>query len=221
VAVIELARPVATGEAAADPADRVTLDDEVGLALLVVLQRLSPGERVVFVLHDVFRMPFDIIAQTVGRPAPTCRQLARRARAKIQAASDRPDEGVAVAEHRMVAEQFIKACSDGDLSALLELLDPDVSGDADLGPLDRRSGQVVRGRRPVARNLLRYFGTAATLVSNPLGGGTVVLAFVGQQLLAVILLAVEHDAINKIHVIVDPAKIGLLSSRLSPVGDAS
>jgi hypothetical protein len=72
----------------------------------------------------------------------------------------------------------------------------------------------------VARNLLRYFGTTTTLVSNPLGGGTVVLAFVGQQLLAVILLAVEHDAINKIHVIVDPAKIGLLSTRLSPVGDA-
>ena len=68
-----------------DPADRVTLDDEVRTALLEVLRRLSPGERVAFVLHDVFAVPFDAIAETVGRPVGTCRQLARRARAKVRA----------------------------------------------------------------------------------------------------------------------------------------
>ncbi len=67
-----------------NPLDRITLDDEVRLALLVMLHRLSPAERVVFVLHDVFQMPFDTIAQTVGRPAPSCRQLARRARLKFE-----------------------------------------------------------------------------------------------------------------------------------------
>src|SRR3954471_23358878 len=76
----------------ADPADRVTLDDEVRTALLEVLRRLSPGERVAFVLHDVFGLPFDEIAETVGRPVGTCRQLARRARAKFSgAAARRPD----------------------------------------------------------------------------------------------------------------------------------
>src|ERR1700759_3291185 len=75
----------------ADPADRVTLDDEVRSALLEVLRRLSPGERVAFVLHDVFQMPFDEIAETVGRPVGTCRQLARRARAKFaDSAESRP-----------------------------------------------------------------------------------------------------------------------------------
>ena len=81
---IEFAGPAATRAAFVDPADRVTLDDEIRLALLVVLERLSPAERVVFVLHDIFQMPFDTIAESVGRPAPTCRQLARRARLKIR-----------------------------------------------------------------------------------------------------------------------------------------
>src|SRR4029077_10808741 len=72
-----------------DPADRVTLDDEVHTALLEVLRRLSPGERVAFVLHDVFQMPFEEIAETVGRPVGTCRQLARRARAKFSDATPR------------------------------------------------------------------------------------------------------------------------------------
>ncbi len=84
----------------ADPADRVTLDDNVRLALLVVLQRLSPAERVVFVLHDIFAVPFDSIAQTVGRSAASCRQLARRARQKIEAAQGGVSVDVAAAEHR-------------------------------------------------------------------------------------------------------------------------
>ena len=81
-AEIEFVAPPAQG-ALANPADRVTLDDSVGLALLVMLQRLSPAERVVFVLHDVFGMPFPAVAETVGRTAPACRQLAKRARQKI------------------------------------------------------------------------------------------------------------------------------------------
>src|ERR1700751_6240583 len=94
-----------------DPADRVTLDDEVRTALLEVLRRLSPGERVAFVLHDVFQMPFEEIAETVGRPVGTCRQLARRARAKFAESADsrRPSDVIDV-EHRIVAEKFITAC---------------------------------------------------------------------------------------------------------------
>src|SRR6185437_3028841 len=110
VAVNQPARP--------NPADRVTLDDEVRTALLEVLRRLSPGERVSFVLHDVFAVPFDEIAETVGRPVGTCRQLARRARSKIALAQPKPGE-VSMAEHQLVTEKFITACANGDLQALV------------------------------------------------------------------------------------------------------
>src|SRR5882757_2945243 len=93
-----------------DPADRVTLDDQVHSALLEVLRRLTPAERVAFVLHDVFQMPFDEIAETVGRPVGTCRQLARRARAKFSDASPRVSD-VIVFNHQVATEKFITACA--------------------------------------------------------------------------------------------------------------
>jgi RNA polymerase sigma-70 factor, ECF subfamily len=96
--------PVGAGAPAADPADRVTLDDNVRLALLVVLQRLSAAERVVFVLHDIFGVPFGTVAETVGRPAATCRQLARRARQKIEDGQGGARFDVGAAEHRLVTE---------------------------------------------------------------------------------------------------------------------
>jgi RNA polymerase sigma-70 factor, ECF subfamily len=197
-----------------DPADRVTLDDQVRLALFVVLDRLTPAERVAFILHDVFQLPFTAIAKTLGKSAVTCRQLALRARTKIESGSPRsaapPDAG----QHRQVAEQFIKACAGGDLQTLLGLLDPDIWGEVDLGPLDPRTGQRDRGPLQVARNLLRYFGGTTTLVSNPVAGPAVVLAFAGQRLTGVILLTIDGEQIKKIHVIADPAKVGFLSSQL-------
>ncbi|HEY7916465.1 MAG TPA: RNA polymerase sigma factor SigI [Acidimicrobiales bacterium] len=199
---------------AGDPADRVTLDDEVRLALLVVLQRLSPAERVVFVLHDVFQMPFDTIAETVGRSTPNCRQLARRARSKVDSEkTGRPP--VSSAESRRVAERFIQACSTGDVSGLLALLDPDVSGEVDLGPHDPRTGTVRQGSDVVAENLLRFFGNA-TLVSSPVREESIVLAFIDRKLYALILLTPENDLLKEIHVLADPVKIGFLDAQLSP-----
>jgi RNA polymerase sigma-70 factor (ECF subfamily) len=215
---IEFAGPPTSQTLPVDPADRVTLDDEVKLALLVMLQQLNPPERVVFVLHDVFGLPFDTISETIGRPSASCRQLARRARLKVM--SESPHKGIDVdtAEHRLVTEKFIQACSNGDVDALLTLLDPGVSGGVDLGPADQRSGQVVRGPKRVATNLLRYFGTWTTLVSNPLGGRAIVLAFVEQRLYAVILLSLDTRSIRKIHVMADPRKLGFLSDQLvSPI----
>lgn len=110
-----------------DPADRVTLDDEVRTALMEVLRRLTPGERVAFVLHNVFGIPFDTVAETVGRPVGTCRQLARRARSKFTAAQPKTNE-VASAEHQLVTEKFITACANGDIAALTAVLDPTVWG---------------------------------------------------------------------------------------------
>jgi RNA polymerase sigma-70 factor (ECF subfamily) len=187
---------------APDPADRVTLDDEVRGALLELLRRLSPGERVTFVLHDVFQMPFEEVADAVGRPVGTCRQLARRARGKFAAASPRLAD-VADAEHQLVAEKFITACANGDLEALTAVLDPAVWGVGtilgDLAP----PPQVNHGRDAVGANLLRYLGHGATLVSGPVGE-PVLLAFAERRLFAVIVLTVRNNQVVKIEASVDP-----------------
>jgi len=151
-------------------------------------------------------------------PPATCRQLARRARTKIQAGAGHPETETSLREHRQVAEQFIQACQSGDMSALVQILDPGVWGDIDLGPLDPRNGRGARGRSGVASNLLRYFGPSATLVSYTVGGHPVLLAFVEQKLWAVISLTTEHDLIKRIHVIADPVKVAFLSSQLALAG---
>jgi len=211
---IEFVAPPAQA-ALADPADRVTFDDGVRLALLVVLQRLSPAERVVFVLHDIFQMPFDTVAETVGRTAPSCRQLARRARQKISASQGGVRLDVTSSEHHLVTEKFIAACANGDLSGLLEVLAPDAWGDVDLGPDASRSPAVAVGAERVARNLLRFWGQGATLVSHPVGGQPAVLGFVGRELAGVLVFTMRGEAIQSVHVIGDPRKLGFLSSQLS------
>ena len=205
---------VAAGSAAADPADRITLDDDVRLALLVVLQRLSPAERVVFVLHDIFQVPFDTVAQTVGRPTATCRQLARRARQKIEESQGGARFDVAAVEHRLVTEKFIAACAGGDLDALLAVLAPDAWGDVDLGPGDPRARGVVHGAERVARNLLRFWGPHATLVSHPVGGEPALLGFIDRRLAGVLVFTMRGEQIQGVHVIGDPRQLSFVTSQL-------
>ena len=151
---------------APDPADRVTLDDEVRLALLVVLEQLSPAERVAFVLHDVFQLPFDLIAQTVGRPPAACRQLASRARRKVREARHSGRAPIEPAGHRAITRRFIAACANGDIDELVAVLDPNASGE-----LDARKDFVVVGAARVARNLLRFWSRPGlVLVSQPVDG---------------------------------------------------
>jgi RNA polymerase sigma-70 factor, ECF subfamily len=186
-----------------DPADRVTLDDEVSAALLEVLRRLSPGERVAFVLHDVFAVPFDEIAATVGRPVGTCRQLARRARAKVaDAAPGRTD--VAADDHQHVTEAFITACANGDLQALTSLLDPSVWGVGTVLADPAPPPQLNHGPDAVATNLLRYLGPGATVVGGP-PGQPVLLAFDRGRLFAVVVLTMRAGKIAKIEATADPS----------------
>jgi RNA polymerase sigma-70 factor, ECF subfamily len=199
----------------ADPADRVTFDDGVRLALLVMLQRLSPAERVVFVLHDIFQMPFDTVAETVGRAAPSCRQLAGRARQKLAAAQGGVRFDTAAAEHRLVTEKFIAACANGDLASLLEVLAPDAWGDVDLGPGSGRSPAVITGAEHVARNLLRFWGPGRTLVSVPVGGQPALLGFLGRELIGVLVFTMRGEAIQAVHAIGDPRLLDFLSAQLS------
>jgi RNA polymerase sigma-70 factor, ECF subfamily len=186
-----------------DPADRVTLDDEVRTALLEVLRRLSPGERVSFVLHDVFAVPFDAIAETVGRPVGTCRQLARRARAKFALAQPKPGE-VSSTEHQQVAERFITACANGDLQALVEVLDPTVWGVGAVLTDPAPPPQINHGPHDVAVNLLRYLGPGATVVSGP-AGQPVLLAFAERRLFAVVVLTIDGGLVTKIEATADPS----------------
>ena len=210
---IEFAAPRAQS-ALADPADRITFDDSFRLALLVMLQKLSPAERVVFVLHDVFRLPFDTIAQTLGRPAASCRQLAKRARQKI--ADGRPGArfDVESAQHRLVTDTFIAACASGDLDGLLAVLAPDAWGELDLGPA-AEPPPVITGPDNVAANLLRFWGPGSTLVSLPVGGQPALLGFHGRTLAALLVLRMREERVEAVHVIADPAQIGFLSRQLA------
>ena len=193
----------AQAHGSADPADRVTLDDQVSGALLQVLRRLSPGERVAFVLHDVFKVPFEEIADTVGRPVGTCRQLARRARIKIQG-SGSPVKEVSRDEHRALIEKFISACATGDLAALTAVLDPAVWGAATFISEPAPDPQVNHGPDAVATNLLRFLGPGATLVGAPVGQ-PVLLAYARRQLFAVLALTVRDGRVLKIEATVDPS----------------
>jgi RNA polymerase sigma-70 factor, ECF subfamily len=185
-----------------DPADRITLDDEVSSALLRVLRQLSPGERVAFILHDVFQVPFESIAETVGRPVGTCRQLARRARAKVATNQGGADD-VAATEHQLVTEKFITACAGGDVQALAAVLDPTVWGvgtvlsDPPIPPI------VNHGPQRVAENLMLYLGPGTTVVAGPLGQ-PVLLAFAHRQLFAVVVLTIRDGLVAKIEATADP-----------------
>jgi len=211
--MLEAATPAAQ-PALADPADRVTFDDSVRLALLVVLQRLTPAERAVFVLHDIFQMPFGSVAQTVGRSAQACRQLATRARQKISDGGGARFD-ITSAEHRLVTEKFITASANGDLGGLLEVLAPDAWGDIDYGPGAARPHVVVTGADRVARHLMHYWGPSATLVSHPVGGQPALLGFYDRELSGVLVFTMRGETIQAVHVIADPAKLGFLRLQLA------
>jgi RNA polymerase sigma-70 factor (ECF subfamily) len=199
-----------------DPADRVTLDDEVRMALHVVLARLTPAERTAYVLHDVFRYSFDDVAGIVGRSVAACRQLAARARHRIQADSDSTRVTVESDEQRRVTQAFIAAASTGDLDGLLAVLDPDVAGQADLGGTIGLLPPVV-GRDAVAGNTLYYLGpgTSTTLLSLPVGEPTVVALGDG-RVFGTFTLTIRAGRIHHIHGVLDTDKLADLNAILDP-----
>jgi RNA polymerase sigma-70 factor, ECF subfamily len=203
--------PAATGAAssepvgaAPDPADRVTLDDAVRTALLVVLERLSPAERTAFVLHDVFQLDFDTVGSIVGRSPAAARQLASRARRHISDDAGRGWTPVEPADHRRLTERFIAACAGGDLHGLMAVLDPDVAGDGTPGGFVPAFRPVIGAHR-TAPNLLRLFGPASgfTLVSMRLRDQPAVIATIDQRVAAVLLLEVRDGFVHHIHAVGD------------------
>jgi RNA polymerase sigma factor (sigma-70 family) len=193
-----------------DPEHEALLSDSVGPALLVVLETLSPAERVAFVLHDVFGVPFEEIAPIVGRSPATTRQLASRARRRVRGATDVPDADLA--RQREVVEAFLAASRDGDFDALVAVLDPDVALRADDGALPVVAAREVRGAPAVARRAVKGRARAArpALVNGAVG---VVVAPRG-RLLVVLGFTIRGGKIAEIEAIADPERLSELDLAL-------
>ena len=191
---------LAVGGAAPDPADRVTLDDQVRQAMLVVLDRLNPEERVSFVLHDVFGLRFAEIAEAVGSSEANSRQLAHRARGKL---AGRPPTGASPASPRpdlrtgVVIERFVAACQGGSLDALIAELRPDAWGIATT--LDGELLQRNDGSETIAANLLRFLAPPTVLVIV----NSTVHAFRGLRWFARIDLDLADQAVQSLTATVD------------------
>src|SRR6266542_890975 len=204
--------PVISREEAIDPEDQALLAEGVGLALLVVLETLAPAERLAFVLHDMFAVPFEEIAAIVGRSPAAARQLASRARRRVQEAATVPDADLA--RQRAVVDAFLAAARGGDFDALLVLLDPDVVVRADYGAAPAGASVVVRGARAVADGALTFSGRARfarpALVNGAAG---LVVASRGRPF-AVMGFTVTRGKIVEIDILADPTRLRQLDLAL-------
>ena len=209
--------PAATALARADgtdPESEVLMADLVGLALLVVLETLSPAERLAFVLHDTFAMPFDEIAPLVGRSAAAARQLASRARRRVRGSAATPPADLA--RQREVVSAFLAASRSGDFEGLLALLDPDIVFRVDSTAGRGAGARELRGAATVARGALAWSGgarfTGLALVNGAVG---VVVAPRG-RLFGVGIFAIRGGRIVEMDLIADPERVGRLELAALP-----
>jgi len=196
--------PVAAGDRGSSPEQEALLADSVGLALLVVLERLAPAERVAFVMHDMFAVPFEDIAPIVGRSVEATRQLASRARRRVRVgeAPDR-DRG----EQRAVVEAFLTALRRGDFEALLAVLDPDLVVRADMAT---GAPTEIRGAAAWAKGAVAY-GQLAQLTTVALVNGAVGLVMAPQgRVLRALTFEIAGGKIAAIEVIGNPERLGEL-----------
>jgi RNA polymerase sigma-70 factor (ECF subfamily) len=200
--------PIVSPEAGLDPEQEVLLGDSVGLALLVVLDALTPAERVAFVLHDVFAVPFDDIAPIVGRTPTAARQLASRARRRVQGA---PVPDVDLDGQWTVVNAFLAAARDGDFERLLAVLDPDVVVRSDGGETRPQLVSLVRGAHAVAAQAMsfrRFADTATRVLVNGIPGG---IAWTPDgRPFAVLAATVKGGKIVRIDVLADPERLARL-----------
>jgi RNA polymerase sigma-70 factor (ECF subfamily) len=199
----------------ADPADRITLDDSVRMAMLVVLERLTPAERGSFVLHDVFGFPFEDVANILGRSVEGSRQLASRARKRIHEETDPSRFEVDPAELTRITDRFISAATEGNAEALMDVLDPTVVGWTDTGGMPGTPAKPIQGRERVANQFLRFMRLyGVTLHPMPVNGEPGIVARTDGRLLAVIAFETRGDRISRIHGIANPVKLGYVASVL-------
>jgi RNA polymerase sigma factor (sigma-70 family) len=205
-----LPEPIVSAGDAPGPEEEALLADSVGLALLVVLETLTPAERLAFVLHDSFGVPFDDIAPIVGRSPTAARKLASRARQRVRGAS--PSQETDVAAQREVVDAFLAAARAGDFEGLIAVLDPDVVFRADGGRVAPRIPSPTSGAAAVARQVLERGARFAPLGRPALVNGAAGIVVGAQRRpRAVVGFTVSEGRIVEIDLITDPAKLSRLS----------
>lgn len=208
---VHLPDPVISPEGELQPEDEALLADSVGLALLVVLDTLTPAERLAFVLHDMFQLPFEEIAPMVGRTPAAARQLASRARRRVKGADLRePDPDLA--RQRDVVDAFFQAARGGDFDALVAVLDPDVVLRSDGGARRPAVSRVTHGAAAVAGQALMYARPDAELVPALVNGAAGVLVTVGGRPIAVMGFTVAEGKVVEIDAIADPERVHTMAA---------
>jgi len=214
---VHLPDPVISQPDVLDPEQEALLAEGVGLALLVVLDTLAPAERLAFVLHDSFAVPFEEIAAILGRSPAATRQLASRARRRVQTAPARPDADLA-GQQRAV-DAFLAAARNGDLEALVAILDPEVVARADWGTVPVGVPTILRGARAVAEQALAFAHRAPQGRPVLVNGAAGVVVAAGARLIAVMGFTVRGDKIVEIDILADPERLRHLD--LTALGDPS
>lgn len=195
-----------------DPEHEVLLADAVGLALLVVLETLTPAERLAFVLHDMFAMPFDEIAPIVERSPVAARQLASRARRRVRGAAPTPD--VDLESQREVVDAFMAAARDGNFDALVAILDPDVVLRADAGAAPAGMSREVRGAEAVAGQALMFSGLDLYMQHALVNGVAGAVSTRDGQPFSVAGFTIRGGRIVEIDILADPERLRALNLKI-------
>ncbi len=207
--------PVVVADGATQPEELAMLADSVGLALLVVLDTLAPAERLAFVLHDMFNLPFEEIAPMVDRSPEAARQLASRARRRVRAAQV-PSPDPDLARQRRVVDAFFRAARGGDFDALVAVLDPDIVLRADAGAWRPAESVELRGAEAVASQAIRFSLPAAELRPTLVNGAAGVVVFLDGRPLSVMGFTVSDDRIVEIDAIADPERVRRIAEAVLP-----
>jgi RNA polymerase sigma-70 factor (ECF subfamily) len=202
---VHVPEPIVSSEAGIDPEHQALLADSVGLALLVVLEMLPPAERLAFVLHDMFAVPFDEIATIVGRSPTAARQLASRARRRVQGNATVPDSDLR--RQRTVVDAFFAAAHEGDFEALVAVLDPDVVLRSDGGLLRPAVTRVVRGAREVAAQAMTFAELSPFVRPALVNGAAGVVVAPGGEPVSVLGFTVVGGKIVEINALADPERL--------------
>jgi RNA polymerase sigma factor (sigma-70 family) len=205
---VHLPEPVISRQDGVDPEQEALLAEGVGLALLVVLDTLAPAERLAFVLHDMFAVPFEEIAPIVGRSPAAARQLASRARRRVQGAATVPDADLR--SQRAVVDAFLAAARGGDFAALLAVLDPDVVVRADRGAVAAGASREVRGAPAVAEEALAFARLAHAARPALVNGAAGLVVAPGGRPFSVMGFTISGGKIVEIDILADPARVGRL-----------
>ena len=203
---VHLPDPIVSPEGELQPEEEALLADSVGLALQVVLDSLAPAERLAFVLHDMFELPFEEIAPMIGRNPAAARQLASRARRRVKGAKV-PEPDPDLARQRAVVDAFFSAARGGDFDALVALLDPNVVLRADFGPWRPAASRVIRGAAAVARQARLGANPAAQLHPALVNGAAGVVVTVRGRPFVVMAFTVAAGKVVEIDVIGDRDRV--------------